>query len=78
VVSYHDPHIARAPHMRAWPHLPPMVSVPLDAATLAGSDAVVIVTDHSAVDYELVLAHAPLVVDTRGRLRDPHPKVVKA
>jgi UDP-N-acetyl-D-glucosamine dehydrogenase len=39
---------------------------------------VVLVTDHTAVDYRLVLEHAPLVVDTRGIYRQPHPKVVKA
>jgi len=78
IVSYHDPHIPRAPRMRAWPDLPPLVSVPLDEATLRSQDAVIIVTDHTAVDYDLLLRHAPLVVDTRGRLRTPDPKVVKA
>ncbi len=77
-VSYHDPHIPRAPRMRAWPDLPAMVSVPLDEATLRSRDAVVIVTDHTAVDYELITRCAPLIVDTRGRLRTPDPKVVKA
>jgi UDP-N-acetyl-D-glucosamine dehydrogenase len=77
-VSYHDPHIPVAPRMRSWPDLPPMRSVDLSAAALAASDAVVIVTDHSAVDYALVVEHAPLVVDTRGVYRDPRPNVVKA
>ena len=39
--------------------------------SLAGYDAVVIVTDHDAVDYRSVVAHAKLVIDTRnvcGRL----------
>ena len=36
-------------------------------------DAVVIVTDHSAVDYDLVRAHAPLIIDTRGVYRQPRP-----
>jgi len=78
IVSYHDPHIPRAPRMRAWPDLPPMLSVPLDEATLRGQDAVIIVTDHTAVDYDLILRHAPLIVDTRGRLRAPDAKVVRA
>ena len=33
-------------------------------------DAVLIVTDHAAVDYEMVVRHAPLVVDTRYATRD--------
>jgi UDP-N-acetyl-D-glucosamine dehydrogenase len=77
-IAYHDPHVPRAPKMRHWPHLPEMTSEPLTAALLAAQDAVVIVTDHGAVDYELVAAHAPLVVDTRGIYREPRANVVKA
>jgi UDP-N-acetyl-D-glucosamine dehydrogenase len=77
-VSYHDPHIPRAPRMRTWPALPPMESVALDEATLASRDAVVIVTDHGAVDYAKVARHAPLVVDTRGVYRQRFPGLVKA
>jgi UDP-N-acetyl-D-glucosamine dehydrogenase len=81
-VSYHDPHIPRAPRMRTWPHLPPLESVPLDAGRLEGSDAVVLVTDHSAFDYDLILDRAPLIVDTRGVYRGDNRglngKVVKA
>ncbi len=76
--SYHDPHIAEAPSMRSWQHLPPLRSQPLSAELLAAQDAAVLVTHHAAVDYDLVLEHAPLVVDTRGVYRQPHPKVVKA
>jgi UDP-N-acetyl-D-glucosamine dehydrogenase len=78
VVAYHDPHIPRAPRMRHWPDLPEMASLPLDEATVACHDAVVIITDHSAVDYGLILRCARLVVDTRGRLRGGESNVVKA
>jgi UDP-N-acetyl-D-glucosamine dehydrogenase len=77
-VTYHDPHVPKAPSMRSWPDLPPMSSVPLDQATLASTDAVLLVTDHSIVDYELVARHAKLIVDTRGVYRDVRPNVVKA
>jgi UDP-N-acetyl-D-glucosamine dehydrogenase len=77
-VSYHDPHIPQAPHMRSWPHLPPLVSQPLTREVVGAQDAILIVTDHTAVDYDLVLQAAPLVVDTRGIYRQPHAKVVKA
>lgn len=78
LVTYHDPHISLAPKMRSWPDLPAMHSVPLDAQTLATADAVLIATEHSSVDYDLVLKHAKLVVDTRGVFRKPKPNVVKA
>ncbi len=77
-VTYHDPHIPVAPRMRSWPDLPPMESVPLTPETLGSQDAVVIATAHSAVDWELVAAHAPLIVDTRGVYREPRPNVIKA
>jgi UDP-N-acetyl-D-glucosamine dehydrogenase len=77
-VSYHDPHVPEAPRMRSWPNLPPLVSQPLTGELLRSTDAVLVATDHSAVDYAKVLECAPLVVDTRGVYRGPHPKVVKA
>jgi UDP-N-acetyl-D-glucosamine dehydrogenase len=77
-VSYHDPHVPRAPRMRSWPELPPMSSVPLTVENLSAQDAVVVITDHSAVDYAFVAAHAPLVLDTRGIYRAPKPNVVRA
>ena len=68
----------RAPRMRSWPDLPPLARSRSRRSPGRRSDAVVIVTDHSAVDYELVARHAPLVVDTRGVYRTPRPNVVKA
>ncbi len=41
-------------------------SVGLDAATLAGFDAVLIATDHDAVDYAALVKGSKLVVDTRN------------
>ncbi len=77
-IRYHDPHIPEAPRMRSWPDLPSMTSCPLTAEILADQDAAVIVTDHSAVDYDLILRSAALVVDTRGVYRASAPNVVKA
>jgi UDP-N-acetyl-D-glucosamine dehydrogenase len=76
-VSYHDPHVARAPRTRARPDLPAMESQELTPKLLTSQDAVLIVTDHTAVDYALVARHAPLVIDTRGIYRQRLPNVVK-
>jgi UDP-N-acetyl-D-glucosamine dehydrogenase len=43
-------------------------SIALDRATLQACDAVLVVTDHDAVDYRLIAEHARLVVDTRNVL----------
>ncbi|MEO7091605.1 MAG: hypothetical protein ABI175_00050, partial [Polyangiales bacterium] len=37
-------------------------------------DAVVIVTDHTTVDYERLIAEASLVVDTRNALKKASPE----
>ncbi len=67
VVRYHDPHVATLKDDDI-----DLRSTPLTADGLASADCVVIVTDHSTIDYPLVARHARLVVDTRnalGRLR---------
>jgi UDP-N-acetyl-D-glucosamine dehydrogenase len=45
--------------------------VELNRQELERADAVVLVTDHDAFDYELVTEHARLVLDTRHRLDGP-------
>ncbi len=77
-VSFHDPHIATMPRMRSWPNLPVMQSVPLTKDTITSSDAILISTDHTAVDYALVAEQAKLIIDTRGVYRAPRSNVVKA
>lgn len=77
-VSYHDPYVPVAPKMRSWPTLPPMTSRPLTPEVLRSADVVLLITDHSIVDYDLVLKNAALIVDTRGIYRVPASHVVKA
>ncbi len=67
-VSYNDPHIPRLPAMRHYPHLR-MESSALTPEYLAAQDCVVIATDHSAYDWDTIVRHAPLVVDTRNATR---------
>lgn len=80
-VSYHDPHIPRITPTREYPELTGRRSVALTAKTVAAADAVLIVTDHDAVDYTLVASQAKLVVDTRNALakrKTKSRKVIKA
>ncbi len=54
--------------------------VPLTSERLRQSDAVVIVTDHSRVDYQAVVDHASLVIDTRNataRVKPSSARVVQ-
>ena len=66
--DFHDPHIPVVPQTREHAGLSGRASVPVDAEMLARYDAVLIATDHAAVDYALVARHAKLIVDTRNAL----------
>ena len=65
-VSFHDPWVAKIPKTREHAALAGRQSIALSAASLAGFDLVVVVTDHGGVDYRLVAEHAKLIVDTRN------------
>jgi UDP-N-acetyl-D-glucosamine dehydrogenase len=81
VCEFHDPHIAQVPNTREHPGLSGRKSLPLTAAMVKSYDAVLVSTDHDAVDYGLISANAPLIVDTRNvfaRLGLPAHNVVKA
>ena len=45
-------------------------SVPLTPANLKKADLVIIVTDHSSFDYNAIVRHARLVLDSRNATRD--------
>src|SRR5262245_35929947 len=68
VLSYNDPYIPRLHKMRKhdFSH---MSSVPLTPEFVKSQDAVVITTDHSNVDYQWLVDHAALVIDTRNATR---------
>ncbi|MEM6569721.1 MAG: nucleotide sugar dehydrogenase [Planctomycetota bacterium] len=66
-VAYHDPHVPVAPRTRRYDL--GLASVALPPERLAASDAVLIATDHSCIDYAEIPEHAPLVVDTRDAMR---------
>jgi UDP-N-acetyl-D-glucosamine dehydrogenase len=79
-LSYNDPHVPTLPKMRAHP-LPAMESQALTAEYLAAQDCVLIATDHTAYDYQFIVTHAPLVVDTRNAthaVNKGREKIVKA
>lgn len=61
-VVYHDPYVPRV-HMEASNDY--MHSVAYSDELLEGADCVVIVTDHRSYDWQHVLDHSRLVVDTR-------------
>jgi|GEM_PF-893845 len=58
-----------------------MESVALTRKTLASDDGVFISTAHSVYDYDFIVKHAQLVVDTRNATKDVtegREKIIKA
>jgi UDP-N-acetyl-D-glucosamine dehydrogenase len=78
-VDYNDPHVPKTPKQRE--HDLGMTSRALTAAMLKSYDCVLIATDHSTYDYDWIVRHARLVVDTRNataKVRNGRKKIVKA
>ncbi len=72
-VIYNDPHVTnlKADSLR-------MKSTNLDEKLLKESDATIILTNHSAYDYQWIVKHANLIIDTRNATRSiKNPKIVK-
>ena len=63
-VVYHDPYVAS---FRVAGRT--LESAALTEELLASTDAVVVVTDHSNVDYNVVVRNASLILDTRNALK---------
>jgi UDP-N-acetyl-D-glucosamine dehydrogenase len=62
-VRYHDPFVTEVQFDEES-----LQSVPLTNDELKSADCVIIVTDHSEIDYKRVCSLAPLIVDTRNAL----------
>lgn len=80
VLSYSDPYIPRLHKMRAY-DFSNMSSVQLTEELLKNVDIALITTDHTSFDYQWIVDHAALVVDTRNatkKITRGREKVVRA
>jgi UDP-N-acetyl-D-glucosamine dehydrogenase len=75
-VAYTDPFV---PQLKAtqWPGQRALESVVLTPDTLSAFDCVVVVTDHTAFDYTMMVEHSKLIVDTRNAVKRAAPHVVR-
>ena len=70
--SYHDPYVKKMNSQN---------SLELNSKNIKNQDAIIITTDHSSVDYELIGKHAKLVIDTRNvmaNIKNPKARVLRA
>jgi UDP-N-acetyl-D-glucosamine dehydrogenase len=75
-VAYADPYVPRLAASQ-WHGGFELEGEPLTSATLAEADCVAILTDHRAVDYDLVVDSAALIVDTRNAIPTAHSHVIR-
>jgi UDP-N-acetyl-D-glucosamine dehydrogenase len=66
VVEYHDPYVSEMSL-----DFGTFRSVPLTPEKLSRADAVLVTTNHSCLDYDLILENASVVVDPRNAIRGP-------
>lgn len=79
-LSYHDPLIDTISHVKQFPDLN-YKSINLNYDQLDSYDAVIIITDHSTYDWNKIVSHSKLVIDTRNvtaNIPDPDHKIIKA
>ena len=70
---FHDPYIPEV-------DIPGLRATVLNETILNWTDCAVITTNHRAYDYEWIVEHAPLIVDTRNatqHVKKGHEKIHK-
>jgi len=71
-VCYHDPYVKNVKSLK---------NTELTKENIGKQDAIVITTDHTNVDYDLLAKHAKLIVDTRNRMatvKNPKASIIRA
>ena len=74
--DYHDPYFPVMPATRDHPALAGRKSVALNETNVGSYDAVLVTTDHTAVDYDLVGRAATLLLDTRNAFKARGVRVI--
>lgn len=78
IVEYSDPHVPAIPYMREHAYSFHQKHTVLTPDVVQGFDVVVLSTAHKAFDYEMIFDNSKLIIDTRGKYRGYHEKVIKA
>ena len=79
VVDYNDPYISKLPKTRKYEY--DMESVELTEENVKKYDLILLATDHSDYDYDVLYDNAPLILDTRNAFKSnglKNGKVYKA
>jgi UDP-N-acetyl-D-glucosamine dehydrogenase len=75
-IEYSDPHVPVFPKMRE--HFFNLSSIELTPGNLQNYDCVLLATDHDTFDYHLIKENSRLIIDTRGKYKEPADHIIKA
>jgi len=67
IVNYSDPYFESIPNTRKYNIQ--LNSRSLNAETLKEMDLILLATDHDNFDYDLIMKHSKMIIDTRGRFQ---------
>ncbi len=67
-VASHDPHVPEIPRMREYPQFLGKQSLPMAEVRAADFDAMLIATDHDAMDYAALAGLGLPIIDTRNAM----------
>lgn len=65
-VDYYDPFVPKIPPTREHASLTGLRSIPFEPDVLASYDAALVVTDHDRIDWQMLVDHSRLIIDTRN------------
>jgi UDP-N-acetyl-D-glucosamine dehydrogenase len=72
-VSYYDSNVPQIKPSREYSHWAGKESISWNQEIVSSFDAVVISTDHSAIDYQQLAEWSDCIVDSRNALKDIEP-----
>lgn len=76
IVSYHDPYINEFKFLNSGKNL--QKSIEIKPKNIENHDLIIITTDHDNIDYKIILKHAKLILDLRGRYSQNIKKIIRA
>jgi UDP-N-acetyl-D-glucosamine dehydrogenase len=76
IVDYSDTYVAKILNLRKYKYK--MKSVKIGPKKISSYDAIIIVTNHSNFDYEMIVKNAKLIIDTRGSIDKLSKNIIRA
>jgi len=76
LVDYSDPYFKKFPKMRNYSFS--LESIEINKKSLSLYDVVLLITDHDDFDYEMILNHSEILIDTRGVYEENRENLIKA